>query len=256
MPTPPDLVETQRRFFELITAPEDVARTLAARDLSPSHVEDMVAGDGRRSALGRLDIYANMYFFRLLEILKADHPAVAAALGDERFHNLATDYLQAHPSRDPSVRYVSRHLPSQLDGWLKELALLEQARLDVFDAAEATLWTLDDLRQHPDLASLPLALAPATRRLQCRFAVDQCWDQADEGRPVEPPDEAPRTFLVWRHEVSVFHRVLEADEAPLLGCGTFGLVCEALAASQAPEEAAARAFALLARWVGDGILAH
>src|SRR4029079_11977422 len=99
-------------------------------------------GDARRSAVGRLDIYSNMYFFRLLEILQGDHPALLAALGEERFHNLVTDYLQAHPSDNPSVRHVSRHLPEFLAGgswpeWLVELARLEQARLGCFDAPDS-----------------------------------------------------------------------------------------------------------------------
>src|SRR6478672_2712199 len=130
----PTLREIQRRFFELITAPEDVAKTLERRGLPGAHVEEWARGDARRSAVGRLDIYAHMYFFRLLEILEGDHPAVAAALGEERFHNLAVDYLQAHPSEEPSVRRVSSHLPEFLakreGSWLAELARLEQARLD------------------------------------------------------------------------------------------------------------------------------
>jgi hypothetical protein len=249
----PTLHETQRRFFELITAPEGVARTLEARGLTPEYVEEFVAGDARRSSLGRLDVYGNMYFFRLLEILKADHPAVAAALGDDRFHNLATDYLQAHPSTEPSVRHVSQHLPDQLDGWLRELALLEQARLDCFDAPDEEVLALGDLESR-DLALLPLPLIQASRRLQVRFAVDDCWAEADEGVPVEEPVNDPRTLLVWRRDVTVLHRPLDEDEAELLGCGQFGLVCERLAAAHDPEAAAARAFALLGRWVADGLV--
>lgn len=281
MPTPPErtraggappdaaaltLEETQRRFFELITAPERVGRTLEQRGLDASFVEEMVNGDGRRSAVGRLDVYAHMYFFRLLDVLEADHPALRAALGDDRFHNLATDYLQAHPSQDPSVRHVSRHLPELLaeaegewlPGWprqaLVELAAMEQARLDCFDAAEAPLLTLDDVRGHSDIASLPLSWIPASRRLACGFAVDECWAQANEGGEPEPPAEAPRLLLVWRQGVDVYHRVVDDGEAPLLEAHSFGEVCERLAAGRPPEEAAARAFELLARWVGDGLL--
>jgi hypothetical protein len=250
----PTLREIQRRFFELITAPEDVATTLAARGLAPAYVEEWARGDARRSAVGRLDIYAHMYFFRLLDVLKADHPALAAALGEERFHNFAVDYLLAHPSTEGSVRHVTRHVPQMLDGWLAELARLEQARLDCFDAEDVPVLTLDDLRAR-DLAALPLVLVPATRRLACRFAVDECWQAADEGGAVEAPlAEAPRELLVWRRGVEVFQRALEPDEAALLDRGSFGLVCEKLADGMAPEEAAARAFALLARWVADGLV--
>jgi hypothetical protein len=94
------------------------------------------------------------------------------------------------------------------------------------------------------LPELPLPLVAAHRVLPCRFSVDE-----------EEPAEAPRTLLVWRRGVEVFHRPLAADEEALLGrAGTFGAVCEQLAATQAADEAAARGFALLARWLSDELI--
>jgi hypothetical protein len=249
----PTLRETQRRFFELITAPESIEKTLAARGLPKAHIEDFVVGDAFR----RLDVYANMYFFRLLEVLEDDYPSLRAALGPERFHNLATDYLQAHPSTHPSVRHVGKHLPEMLasrgdDEWLRELAQLERARLDCFDAAEAETLTIDHVREHPDIAQLELALIPASRRLEMKLAVDECWDQAQAGSEVTAPREAPRSLVVWRQGVEVFHRVLDEDEALVLGLPRFGNVCDQLPG--APEAAAQRAFALLGRWLSDGIV--
>src|SRR6476620_8270809 len=98
----PTLREIEERFFALITAPEGVEKTLAARGLPRAHVEEFVRSD----ALRRLDVYANMYFFRLLEVLEDDYPSLRAALGAEAFHNLVTDYLQRHASTHPSVRHV------------------------------------------------------------------------------------------------------------------------------------------------------
>src|SRR4051812_35640867 len=146
----PTLRETQQRFFELITAPESVEQTLQARQFPRAYVEEMVVGD----AIRRLDVYANMYFFRLLEVLSDDYPTLLAALGPERFHNLCTDYLQKHPSTHPSVRQVGEHLPELLHDWQRELAELDRARLDCFDAAEAELLTLEEVRACPDLAQL------------------------------------------------------------------------------------------------------
>jgi hypothetical protein len=229
----PTLRETQQRFFELITAPEDVARTLEQRGLPSAHVEEIVAGDARRSSLGRLDLYANMYFFRLLEILQDQYPLLAEELGGERFHNLVTSYLQAHPPDDPSVRHVGRHLPEFLaEPRQRELAELDRARLDCFDAPDCETLTVDDVRALPpeELVRLPLVLVPAHRRLG--------------------------GLLVWREGVEVFHRELAADEQTLLGhAASFGEVCERLAVDD-PEEAAARAFALLHRWISDALIAR
>jgi hypothetical protein len=232
----PTLRETQQRFFELITAPEDVAKTLQSRGLPAAHVDEIVAGDARRSSLGRLDIYANMYFFRLLEILQDQFPSLAEEVGPDRFHNLVTSYLQAHPPDDPSVRHVGRHLPEFVDDpGLRELAELDRARLDCFDAPDADTLTVDDVRAlTPDqLVALPLSLVSAHRLLR----------------------QGGQTLLVWRQDCEVFHRPLADDERALLGqAASFGEVCERLAVA-APEDAAARAFALLFRWVSDGLIA-
>jgi len=242
------LKETQQRFFELITAPESVQKTLAARGLPGAHIEDFVVGD----ALRRLDVYANMYFFRLLEVLEDDYPALRAALGAERFHNLATDYLQRHPSTHPSVRHVGKHLPELLDEWQRELAELERARLDCFDEAEAEVLTIDQVRAHPDIAQLELPLIPASRRLELKFAVDECWDQAHADEEVVAPRASPRSILIWRQGVEVFHRALDEDEAMVLGLPRFGNVCDKLQGE--PEAVAQRAFFLLGRWLSDGIV--
>src|SRR4029077_19404566 len=102
----------------------------------PARIEAAIVGDERASAIERLDVYANMYFFRILDALRGDYPKVLAVVGDDAFHNLATDYLQAHPSRHPSLRFVGAALPAFLRGhalagprpWLPGLAPLEWAR--------------------------------------------------------------------------------------------------------------------------------
>ncbi|MGH7820183.1 MAG: HvfC/BufC family peptide modification chaperone, partial [Candidatus Binatia bacterium] len=88
------LDETQRIFFELIRAPEGVRQGLGAladreRRL-PLGLEGLIAGDERLSSIARLDVYANMYFYRILDVLKEDFPALLAVIGDTRFHNLVT----------------------------------------------------------------------------------------------------------------------------------------------------------------------
>ena len=145
---PRSLAELQRRFFELITGAESVTAELAARGVPAGEAEGvaraLAVADARGSAIERLDVYANMYFFRILDALRADYPKVLAVIGDEAFHDLATGYLLAHPSRHPSLRFVGAALPgfvaehrlAKERPWLGELAALEWARVDVFERAE------------------------------------------------------------------------------------------------------------------------
>ena len=261
------LADTQARFHALVTARDDVA-VLAARDAGTrAAVDEMVVGDARLSAVGRLDVYAAMYFVRLHDVLAEELPRTAAVLGGEAFHRLVTDYLQACPPAHPSLREAGARLPAFLAGhapvgdrpWLVELARLERARLEVFDGPDATPVSLAALRAlAPErFGALHLSLIPAHRVLVNRFTIAPTW-RAEA--PDAPPREAPETLIVWRREVDVFHRAADDEEArwfPRLadpGGVAFEALCAALAETRADEAAAARAFQLVARWAGEGLL--
>jgi hypothetical protein len=266
------LADSQRLMWQLISAPDGVAPGLRQLNMIERDLEELVRGDQRLSAVQRLDIYANMYFFRLRDILRGDYPAVAACLGETGFHNLITEYLLACPSTNQSVRNVGARLPAflrthtvgQERPWLPELAALELARIDVFDGPDAEPLTVEQLRAlAPEaFATLPLELIPCHRLLDVQFAVHDVWRQVDAGladdeEPAAPPPEA-RGLLVWRQDVAVYHRAVDALEcralARVLEGAPFGLVCELIAAEVPLEDAGPRAFQLLANWASDGLL--
>ena len=194
-PKAPALTRTEGLFWDLITAPEGVRPGLEAlvRDgrAGADSLDAMIAGDDRLPAAERLDIYANMYFFRLLDCLREDFPRFAGALGDDRFHNLATDYLLTCPSEHPSLRYLGRRLPDFLAGHalaresacLVDLARLEWTRADLFDARDARPLTREDLaRLAQDAAGdLPLRPVPAFRLLRLDHDAPRLWRELRDG---------------------------------------------------------------------------
>lgn len=256
------LRELQTLLFGLITAPEGVAQALSDRRLDAHHVETFVDGDERLSAAGRLDLYANMYFYRVLEVLRSDYPKVVAAVGDLEFHNLATDYLWACPSSHPSLRNVGARLPAflkeRVPEWLADLARLERVRLEVFDGPDAPLLTIEAIRALPpdSFGPLSLRLAPSVFQLRTGYAVDQLWQGAGSEPAIAEPLQQPRSLVVWREGIVVYHRALEPLEAELidqLSVGTtFGVVCDLVCA--ASDDPARAAFELLYRWVSDGLI--
>ncbi|MDX2020389.1 MAG: DNA-binding domain-containing protein [Deltaproteobacteria bacterium] len=261
------LAALQERLFNLITARDNVDETLAAQGLPQSHVTDHILGDDRLDGVGRLNIYNNMYFFRLLEdVLQADYPTVAAVLGEEGFRSLVADYLQACPSIKPSARYASERLPLFLSTWgtptpvwLPSLAALEWARVDVFDDADDEKLTLQQAQATSDLPSLRLILVTAHRTVSSSHLIADVWRAVEhEEAPPEPAAEAC-TLLVWREDAMVYHRPLSADETafwPKLQSGLcFGDLCEHLGQKYSDAEAAATAVQLLTAWLNDGLLA-
>jgi hypothetical protein len=201
----------------------------------------------------RVEIYSGMYLARLVDALREDFPKVSGALGDEAFAALVRAYVAGHPSRDPSIRHVGSGLPAFVatrhPGWLADLARLEWARLDVFDAPDATPLAAADLRDVPaaDWPDLRFAVVPAFARLVAGWPVHRLWSGATGPLPAE------RTALrVWRSGFAVYHAAMApAEEAALDRL----LAGEPLAAMCEPFDDPADVAALLLRWVEDGMLA-
>jgi hypothetical protein len=262
----PDLRRTQELFWTLITAPEGVRP--AIEDLGRRGVvderglEDLFTGDPGLPALERLDIYANMYFYRLLDCLAEDFPKVLAALGPARFHNLITDYLLRHPSEHPSLRHLGSHLPGFLAShplsaefpWVSDLARLDWARADLFDARDAVPLSRDALARLPQdrAGEARFSIVPAFALLRFEHEVVGYWRRLEEieaaagddgsahggatgnaarerteadaasdgkheghGRP-DPPKRRSTAARVWRKDFVVYHRSLDEDEVRCL----------------------------------------
>jgi hypothetical protein len=204
----------------------------------------------------RLDIYAGMYFHRLLEVLREDFPRVAALVGDERFEELTRAYLARHPSVHPSVRHVGGRFAAFLVGeavppWAPDLARLEWARLEVFDAPDAPVLTLDDLRAHAADAwpALRFETVPALVVLETAWPVHRLWPADADATGVAPARTALR---VWRDRFLVYQTAMDTGEERALAAfragEPFAAVCEAF-------DAPAVAGATLLRWIEDGIVA-
>jgi len=280
----PALRDVQSLLYELITAPAGVGPGLAARGLGPAALEGIVVGDGRLSATARLDIYANMYFFRILDVLRGELPRVRAAVGDDAFRDLITDYLLAARPAHPSLREVGGRLPGYLAQhplglerpWLAPLARLERLHRELFDGPDAEAMTAEVARAlGPDaFVALEVALAPCHAILEHGYALASVWESLGAGQVVTPA-AAPETLLVWRRALAVRHRVVgDAAERAMLaglarGPATMGALCEIFVAAATAESAevqgdedggaavaglAAAAFQVLARWIDDGLL--
>ncbi|HZP43318.1 MAG TPA: putative DNA-binding domain-containing protein [Candidatus Binatia bacterium] len=242
----PSLRELQQAFWRSLQGAPDPA-------LVP-----LVVPTARLDAAAHVRLYADMYFWRLRDVLRADYPRLVAVLGDAAFAALARAYLAAHPSDRPSVRDLGRHLPAFLAAspppgtppFLADLARLEWARGEVFDAPDAAPLALDALRAVPpaEWPALRFAPVPAFVMLVAAWPVDALWDAPEANRV-----RAERTALrVWRRGFDVYHARMDAAEeaalARLVAGEPFAGICE-------PCERAEDAAALLLRWLDDGLLA-
>lgn len=275
MARPSQLAATQRRLRRLIVAPSGVAA--AIDELGASEARELsrhVLGDSRLSAAERLEVYANAYFYRIRDCLAEDFCALRTGLGAELFHDLVTAYLIAHPPRHPSLRFAGDRLAGFLGGaraaepfrrrlpWAGDLARLEWAIVDAFDAADSAPLSRERLARiaPEDWATLRFDFQEAYALLVLDWPVHHCRRAFDGGEPPLAPALAPErtSICIWRDCEQVRYRAVEEREARALELAAhgepFGLLCEQLAAEVGDGEAPALAAALLARWQADGLL--
>ena len=225
--------------------------------LDPAPLVAELRGDARASAEERLGIYAGMYVARLVEVLGEVYPLTARWLGDEA-HEVFTEYVRAHQSDSPSLRGYGDRLAAHLAslGAVASLARLEWARYDVFDAVDEVLLTRERLAalSADAYATLPIRSIRASALVECAYNAAVLF--AAEGACVVLP--ARTTLLVWREPPKVFHRVVDPKEAGLLalakGGTTLGFLCDALAGDSPDDDVAQEVFALIGRWLADGLL--
>lgn len=292
-PTNPSLENLQALLYRLITAPEGVAAGLAAEvargsmaldesDDLETALETVIESDDRLSSVERLEIYANAYFYRILDCLKEDFPATLATVGGDNFHNLVTAYLIEYPPTEPSIAYAGRYLAeflhhpsmrSMVERWpfVADLARLERTLTEVFHAADAEPLNAATMRAvaPEDWPALAMRTHPALAIVDCEWRVDELLREIEDDRAVEGdndesdrPDRAPAhasvSVLVWRHASLVRYRALERAERAGLklasaGAG-FAAICEAIASECGDDETVALINRLLARWLEEGLL--
>lgn len=273
-----DLRRVQSLFWRLITAPEGVARGAAelraSGELPSGGLSLLVRSDARLDATARLDVYADMYFYRLRDCLAEDYPKLAAWLGEARFHNLVTDFLLAHPPAHFSLRELGRPLAPFLETHAlaeefpgsADLARLEWARADVFDAADAAPLSREHLLEHGATAPeiFRVKRIAALRLLRVAAGTLPLWRQLESGvAAADAPRGAPHGVLVWRRNETILHRSLAPDEDAWLRAlgpqgATLAELGERALAEQpggaTPEAAARRLSERLGLWAQDGIL--
>ena len=260
-----------------------------------------ITGTAKVSAETRLAVYYDAYRLRLLEALASNYPVLRAWIGEEEFENIGIAYVAAHPSRHFSIRWFGHLLPEFLAAtppwsdkpYIVEMAALEWALSEAFDAEDGTVIGIEDMAAIPAPAwpDMRLQFHPSAQRLDPRWNVPIIWKAinrnldveknaascrgetsatpsagkeqredapavADVPAPVE--HEYPQAWLIWRQDLTVRFRTLDAAESRVVALSrygsTFGQLCDALCAEADEAEAATRAAACLRDWVASGLI--
>ncbi|MCI0507814.1 MAG: DNA-binding domain-containing protein [Gammaproteobacteria bacterium] len=232
---------------------------------------DHIASTADLSNEMRLAIYGNAYYARLIEALAQDYEALYYLLGDEEFPHLCRQYIDAHPSRFPSLRwfgqYMSRflatHQPYTAHPYLHELAVFEWAFIEAFDAQDAPVATEADAARVPaeNWPALRIRLHPSVRWFSYNWNILPLWKAAanEDSLPEIIQLDNTEYCAVWRRDLMTQFRTLEAGEAALMrGVNknyNFAQLCESLAEMDSdPAQVPMRAAGILKTWLAQGMI--
>jgi hypothetical protein len=216
-------------------------------------------------------VYKHAYASRLVEAMRNDHKLLHSYLGDEMFDAMGEAYVAANPSQHPNLRWFSGNLPDFLKSSepyseypvISDLAALEKALNDAFDARDAPVVGITDLAGFAPEAwsDLTFEVHPSAIRLDLATNASAIW-LALKNNDETPPDavalEQPSRLLIWRQDVTPMFRELNPEEAMMWDEAAsgipFGVLCSMLATYDDPDGAAARGAGYLHNWVTTGLL--
>lgn len=234
-------------------------RTFAAHLRDPEHVPAPAGIEPRR-----MQVYRELFFNNLVELLGGAFPVARRLLGPERWRRLVRDFYANHRAHTPYFL----ELPREFMEWLgarssradDEPAFLEE--LAHYEWVELALAISEEEAPAPgpasggDLLDAPLEVSPVAWPLAYRWPVHRL---APEFQPAEPPHTP--TFLVVYRDAADKVQFLEigSDVARLLDAveatpGLTGRQALSPQAAELPAEALAQAREALSGLVARGAL--
>ena len=221
---------------------------------------------------GLLRIYRQAYTARLVGALRDNFGVLPQVLGDDAFEALALAYIEAYPSRLPSIRWFGDRLPDFMaarDDLVPHAALTDLARMEwalrtAFDAADAEPIGVVALagvpgESWPALAFEPL---PSVQLLDLAWAIEPVWralqgTENDDQPELPEPVASAHGLVVWRDGLTTRWRTLEPLPARLLRAAlqreNFASLCTMAAGEVGEAKAAALAAGELRSWLSDGL---
>lgn len=227
-----------------------------------------IRGNNRLTPAEQIDIYANMYFYRIRDSLKENFPAILKIIGENRFHNLITDYLIKYPPTHFSLRYAGQHLPCFIKRhplarqypYLSDLCQFEWLLLKAFDSADSPFITLEDLKTIPPekWERLKLTLVPSSMMKRFDWPVDEIHQKTMKRQGTSSFKKTTKWIRIGRKDMKVHYRGISSSEFKAFSALTkgksFGEICALNTKHGKLNESANQMALWLKRWIDDGFL--
>jgi hypothetical protein len=217
-------VEIQNRIAALLLRRHDLGKDEEARAFASEHI----GGNARVAPVEQLEIYREQFWLRHTGSLVEDFPGVGGVLGQSDWERLVEEYLIAHPPITFSLRELGEKLPdfASTRSFLPnrelvvDMARLEWAYVEVFDAPESAPLDPEKLRAVPEDAweGIRLVPNPALRLLRTGYPVVELRRRiiASEEASVPLPGPEAGHLAIIRRKLVIEHEVLDPGAFALL----------------------------------------
>lgn len=281
-----DLRSFQRMMAAAVIRPLDDNDNLQSRWIDGRAMDKVAAEfikpNDRLTSFERLQLYNQMYWFRLFDAIRDDCPGLLATMGETAFGRLAQAYLAQCPSRSFTLRnlcsrleaFIRRHprLTAPRTALALEIARFEWAQTVAFDGESKPVVAASSLPRTPP-NRLRLGLQPYLTLLDLRYPVDSYLlsvkrREAMRSEASNTPDSkvvhrhslrrAPlprpsRTLVaVHRHENRLFYKRLEPAAFRILQTLAQGRTLSRAIAAAGPGVKPAQVQAWFSSWMALG----
>jgi hypothetical protein len=224
---------------------------------SPPTVEGVPAGPGRA-------VYQNNYRAQLVGCLEESYALLRAFIGEEAFLHAAAAHIRRHPPHawtldayaDGFSDTLQDVFPDNPD--LHELAWIEYSLGQAFVGPDAAPVAAEALAAI-DWDHARLRLAPTLHLRAASSNSAELWfSLREQGSPESEMLPAAGALLVWRQGFVACLRALDPVEYAALSLmqseGSFVGLCALLVERLGEEQGIASAGAMLADWLGSGLI--
>jgi hypothetical protein len=180
-----DLRSFQRLMAAAVIRPLDENANLQSRWIDGRSMDKVAAEfikpNDRLTSFERLQLYNQMYWFRLFDAIRDDCPGLLATIGEKAFGRLAQAYLAQCPSRSFTLRnlcsrladFIRKHprLTAPRTALALEISRFEWAQTVAFDGESRPVVDAAALARTPP-SRLRLGLQPYVTLLDLRYPID------------------------------------------------------------------------------------
>lgn len=207
MPAKNSLLQLQRRFMAALVEPiYGDSRNPTYLPPRTGHVSvaflttanDYISPSPTLNPTERLELYHRQYWYRLLDSIAEDFPALRTFLGETVFWGFIERYLEAHPPRDINLRHLGATLANFIA--TEQTSLSHGIHAEELARLEYAICEIVEEPHYPpivaaDLAHVAIALQPHVRLLAMRTAAHSFW-RSRRKRSFKTVHSSPRFFLV------------------------------------------------------------